>query len=71
MLYPRDANTACGDGLLELVDLIGDGLVAGNSVVDRIEPVGVHRQLAAIQRHDQLAEVLPFLAGLDHRACGR
>ena len=38
-----------GDSLLELVDLVGDGPVAGNGVVDRVEPVGLDRQLAAVQ----------------------
>ena len=55
-----------GDRLLELVDLVGDGPVAGNGVVDRVEPVGLDRQLAAVQRDHQFAEVLAFLPGLDH-----
>ena len=55
-----------GDRLLELVDLVGNGPVAGNGVVDRVEPVGLDRQLAAVQGDHQFAEVLAFLPGLDH-----
>ena len=54
------------DRLLELVDLVADGPVAGNTVVNRMEPVGLDLQLVAIQRDHQLAEVLAFLPGLDH-----
>ena len=34
-----------GDRLLELFDLVGNGPVAGNGVVDRVELVGLDRQL--------------------------
>ena len=55
-----------GDRLLERVDLPGDGPVAGNGVVNRVEPVGLDCQLAAIQRNHQFAQVLSIFPGLDH-----
>ena len=55
-----------GDILFELVDLVGNGPVAGYGVVDRVEPVGLDRQLVAVHRDHQFAEVLSVLSGLDH-----
>ena len=56
-----------GDGLLELFDLVGNGPVAGNGVVDRVKAIGLDLQFAAVQCDHQFAQVLPFLSGLDHR----
>ena len=56
-----------GDRFLELIDLVRNGAVAGNAVVDRIESIGLDLQLVAVQGDHQLAKIPAFQSGLDHR----
>ena len=60
-----------GDGLLEFFDFVGDGSVAGNGVVDRMQLVGLDRLLVAVQGDHQFAEIFVHTSRSERRACGR